>query len=71
MSDERRPIFSRIALISNPFGHLGIRWIYVRIYECRNRAKKLKSMIADLSYLSENYKNFAHFILSGIEPEKR
>jgi len=50
---------------------LGFRRFDVRIYECLNRAKKLKSMIADLCYLSENYKNFAHFILSENEPEKR
>jgi hypothetical protein len=71
MSVEQRLIFPCIALISNPFGHLGFRWIYVRIYECQNWAKNLKSMIADLCYLSENYKNSAPFRLSDLEPEKR
>jgi hypothetical protein len=66
----RTLIFPRIPLISNPFCRLGFRRIYVRIYECQNQAKKLKSMIADLCYLSENYKNFAHFRWSEIESEQ-
>jgi hypothetical protein len=65
---------ARFPHVPPPFNRsrrLGIAQIDGRIYGCRNRAKKSKSMIADLCYLSENYKNFAHFIVSEKEPEKR